>query len=132
MQTFLTSIKLTGLKMALTLVLFLAAAVLLKQTDAVGSILFGGIGSYGYFFLLASRIYKTANMQPSAAVRSMRMGSQIRLFYMCIVTLIAFKIPGIKTIPFFIGLFTYQLVVRIEGIYTTVRWYLNPLNRGKG
>lgn len=118
--------------MGLALVLFSVIAVLLKQTYVVGSVLIGGVGSFGYFFLLASRIYKSANMQPSAAVRYMRMGSQIRLFYMCIVTIAAFKIPGIRTIPFFIGLFTYQLVVRIEGIYTTVRWYLNPLNRGKG
>lgn len=132
MHTFLTSIKRTCMKMSLVLVLFSAAAVLLKQTDALGGLLFGGAGSFGYFFLLASRIYKAANMQPPAAVRYMRMGSQLRLFYMCIVSVVAFKIPGIKTVPFFIGLFTYQLVVRIEGLYTTVKWYLDLFNKGKG
>lgn len=118
--------------MGLALIVFSVIAAVLKQTDAVGSILIGGVGSFGYFFLLASRIYKSANMQPSAAIRYMRLGSQIRLFYMCIVTIVAFKIPGMRAIPFFIGLFTYQLVVRIEGIYTTVNWYLDPLHRGKG
>lgn len=127
MNTYLASIKATSIKMALVLVIFLITAVFIKQTNALGSLLLGGLGSFGYFFLLASRIYKAANMQPSTALRYMRTGSQLRLSYICAVLIIAFKIPDIRVLPFFLGLFTYQLVARFDGLYIIVQGYLKPI-----
>ena len=124
MNAYLTSIKITCIKMVLMLVFFFVTAVLGKQFNALVSLLAGGVCSYGYFFLLASRIHKAADMQPSTALRYMRTGSQLRLAYICAVLIIAFKIPDIRAVPFLMGLFTYQIVVRLDGLWTIVRGYL--------
>lgn len=118
--------------MALLLAAFSITALLTKHFDAVTSILLGGAGSYGYFFLLASRTYKAAKMPAEAAAGYMRSGSQWRLLFMCAMAVVAFKIPGIKAMPFFAGLFTYQLLVRINALYAAVKWYVNSITKRKG
>lgn len=119
--------------MALLLAVIAIGAVLAtKQFNAVISVLIGGAGSYGYFLLLASRIHRAGNMDSSAAVGFMRTGAQVRISYICAMSAIAFKVPNIKVLPFFLGLFTYQLLVHIEGIYAIVRGYLNPFNKRRG
>lgn len=132
MQTYMTSIKSTCIKMALVLLVFSTTAVLTKQGDAIASILLGGAGSYGYFLLLASRTYKAAEMTAPKAERYMRTGSQLRFLFMCAMAIMAFKMPNIRIMPFFAGLFSYQLLLRINALYTAVRWYANLNTKRKG
>jgi hypothetical protein len=80
--------------------------------------LLGGFGSYIYFLLLAYRVYKSADMHPLVAIRYMRAGTGLRLGFICAITVIGLKLPDIKVAPFFMGLFAYQIVVRIDSIYT--------------
>jgi hypothetical protein len=45
----------------------------------------------------------------------MRAGLGIRLLFISAIVLISLKLPSINIIPVFVGLFTYQVVLHLEG-----------------
>lgn|GEM_PF-4485364 len=124
MNNFLASAKQTCIMMGLFLTVCMLIAWAFGRGDGVPSLLLGGLGSYIYFFLLAYRVYKSADMHPLVAIRYMRAGSGLRLGLICAFVVIGLKIPGIKFLPLFLGLYTYQFVVRIESLLTVLTAYL--------
>lgn len=124
MNTFLASAKRTCVTMGLFLGTSIIVVVAAGRTDILSSMLLGGLGSYIYFFLLAYRVYKSADMHPLVAIRYMRAGTGLRLGFICAMVVIGLKLPGIKFLPLFYGLYTYQFVVHIESMVTVVKEHL--------
>lgn len=131
MNTFLASMKLICLKMALFLVTCIVIAMGIGRSDVIISLLLGLSGSYIYFFLLAYRVYKSGDMHPLVALRYMRAGTGLRMTFVCIMAVIGLKIPGVQVFPFFFGLFGYQIVVRIDNAYTVLTEHLQSNNKRK-
>lgn len=130
MNTYLAWTKLTCLKMALFFVTCIVIAVAVGRSDVISSLLLGALGSYIYFLLLAYRVYRSAEMHPLVALRYMRAGTGLRMMFVCVMAVIGLKMPGVKVVPLFLGLFAYQIVVRIDNIYTGFTEHLK-LNKGR-
>jgi hypothetical protein len=114
-ETFISRIKQTSLQMGLLLSTYIVISFGFQRGDLIVSLLVGGIGSFVYFFLLAYRVHKAADMHPLVAIRYMRAGLGIRLLFISAIVLISLKLPSINIIPVFVGLFTYQVVLHLEG-----------------
>jgi hypothetical protein len=124
-ETFISRIKQTSLQMGLLLSTFIVISFGFRHGDLIVSLLVGGIGSFVYFFLLAYRVHKAADMHPLVAIRYMRAGLGIRLVFISAIVLISLKLPSIKIIPMFVGLFTYQLVLHFEGCLLVFQRHLD-------
>lgn len=132
MNTYLSSVKLTCIEMSFFLMLCVGVAVAINQVDVIYSLLLGWFASFGYFLLLAYRIYRSADMPPEVAMPYLRAGAGLRMGFVCAMAIIGLKLPGIYIMPFFIGLFAYQIVVRIDNVYTIIKAYLSQTNKRKG
>lgn len=124
MNTYQSSIKLILIKMALFIVMFLTYAIATNRFDAINSLLLGAVGSYGYLFLLARNVHKSTCMPAKEAVRHVRAGLVIRLGFVSTMAVMALKLPDIQFVPFFIGLYTCQIVMRIDAVFNILKEWL--------
>jgi hypothetical protein len=117
---FSTGVKRSAIRMGLLLAAEGILLLFLGRGDLISSLLLGGMGSYIYFFMLAHRVRKSADMDPLVAVRYMRAGLGVRLLFISMLSIFALK-QGFHFLAVFWGIFTYQLVLRIEGSVTVVK-----------
>lgn len=125
MRTYLSAVKRTCLHMTLFLALCLTAAAITDSTDVMYSLLLGGFTSFGYFLLLAYRIYRAAHMSPAAAALYLRAGTGLRIGFICAMAVIGFKLIDIKFAAFFAGLFSYQIVTRMDNTCVIIKSHLS-------
>jgi hypothetical protein len=70
--------------------------------------------------MLAHRVKTAAEMNKDTAVGYMRGGLALRLVFVSLVGIMAIKIPGLSFLPVLLGLFTFQIIIHINGFFSVI------------
>lgn len=118
---FAGSVRRFLLQMAAWAALVTAGLYVAGYGGKVAGFLAGTAVSIIYFLLLGYRVRRSAAMPPKQAVAYMRMGWVIRLAFVALAVIWMLKVPAIDFTGAILGLFSFKIVLLLNGFWLVVR-----------
>lgn len=127
MQEFFVEIRRTLAYMLAWAALLIVGCLTGGRAEFIPGLILGGSGSIIYFLLLSYRIKKSTTMTTEQAVGYMRSGWLIRLIFITAILIMSLKIPEIHFLAAVVGLFSLQIILYAQAVFTVLTGLLSKL-----
>ena len=127
MQEFFGEIQRTLVYMLAWSAFLIVGCLTGGRAEFVPGLILGSSGSIIYFLLLSYRIKNSATMTPEQAVGYMRSGWLIRLVFVTAILIVSLKIPAIHFLAAVVGLFSLQIILYTQAVFTVLKGLLSRL-----